>query len=595
MSQRITIEIKDKIATCLTELPVVCGNADYVVDFVFDEEWNKHYVKTAVFVVNGKAVDQVFEGNTCPVPAIQNTLITQVGVFAGTVNDGTLSTSTPALVKCIPCITDGNNVPLPPPDDVYNQIIDLINKYIDGGSGEIDIRNLQTKVDEALQTYSKEVVGAINELNTIANRADENSQNGTLALEKATTAEENASAARKKAESAEEKVDALDEIAASSLQLASQSFALATEAKTNSEKSVEKTELPNQLYGTDADGNPALYPTDSVGTSVFVDGQKVKEFNADEKFDKTGGVIGGDVSIQGNFSVSGTTTTKDTETLRVKDNVIVANADGIPLVDNSGFAIKTNETDAYGIMYDPIGDGVKIGLGGFTEGGKFVYNEGEAQFLATRADNITDGNIPKWDNDKKQFVDSGEKIGDYVKKPTSTSAYSRIIGINNKNVQEFYPVMYPNYKYDSTGALSRSGIPYMQQGQLPCAVPTSDYSATNKKYVDDNSTKLYLHEISVDNGAYKFYIVSTYSQAYDMLGLHFAMHSVGEAVNDTYGATVSVYDKKYKTISIDLDETYGVYREYLEVVESSPGSYDGRTLAHEYFAFGNWTDTVTKL
>lgn len=178
---------------------------------------------------------------------------------------------------------------------------------------------------------------------------------------------------------------------------------------------VGKTNMPNQLYGTDADGNPALYPTDSVGTSVFVDGQKVKEFNADEKFDKSGGVIGGDVSIQGNLSVSGTTTTKDTETLQVKDNVIVANADGVSLVDDSGFAIKTNETDAYGIMYDPIGDGVKIGLGGFTEDGIFVYNEGEAQFLATRADNIKDGNLPQWDNDKKQFVDSGEKIGDYVK------------------------------------------------------------------------------------------------------------------------------------------------------------------------------------
>lgn len=137
MSQRITIEIKDKIATCLTELPIVCGNADYVVDFVFDEEWEQHEVKTAVFVVNGKAIDQVFAGNVCPIPVIQNTLITWVGVFAGTVNDGTLSTSTPALVKCVPCITDGDKIPLPPPDDVYNQIIELINSgLLRGPQGE---------------------------------------------------------------------------------------------------------------------------------------------------------------------------------------------------------------------------------------------------------------------------------------------------------------------------------------------------------------------------------------------------------------------------------------------------------------------------
>ena len=127
MSQRITIEIKDKIATCLTELPIVCGNADYVVDFAFDEEWEKHEVKTAMFVVNGTVIPQVFAGTVCPVPVIQNTLIAWVGVFAGTIDDGTLSTSTPALVKCIPCITDGDKVPTTPPDDVYNQIIGLIN------------------------------------------------------------------------------------------------------------------------------------------------------------------------------------------------------------------------------------------------------------------------------------------------------------------------------------------------------------------------------------------------------------------------------------------------------------------------------------
>lgn len=185
---------------------------------------------------------------------------------------------------------------------------------------------------------------------------------------------------------------------------------------------IENVDTANILYGTDENGNPALYPTDSVGTQVLVDGQKVKEFNADEKFDKTGGVIDGDVTVDGDLIVKGTTKTVDTETLSVKDNIIVANVDNTSLAGVSGFAVKTGEVDeetqkqlAYGIMYDKLGDGVKIGLGGFDENGDFVYKTGEAQFLATRADNITNGNLPKWDNDKKQFVDSGEKIGDYVK------------------------------------------------------------------------------------------------------------------------------------------------------------------------------------
>ena len=127
MSQTIVIEIVDKIATCLTKKAVVCGNSNYVVDFVFDEEWEKHKVKTAAFIVNGTSIKTVFEGNVCEFPAVQNTTMVKVGVFAGTIDDDTLSTSTPALVKCKPCVTDGETIPAPPSDDVYNQIVGLCN------------------------------------------------------------------------------------------------------------------------------------------------------------------------------------------------------------------------------------------------------------------------------------------------------------------------------------------------------------------------------------------------------------------------------------------------------------------------------------
>ena len=164
----------------------------------------------------------------------------------------------------------------------------------------------------------------------------------------------------------------------------------------------------------------------------------------DSKFNKDGGIIAGDVAVQGNLSVAGTTTTKDTETVMVKDNTIVTNSDGIELIEEAGFAIKTNEMEAYGIMYDPLGDGVKIGLGGFTEDGKFVYNEGEAQFLATRADNITDGNLPQWDNEKKQFVDSGEKIGDFVKfTDYATASKAGVVTTNGVYGCRIISSMYP--------------------------------------------------------------------------------------------------------------------------------------------------------
>lgn len=132
MSQKmkIVIEIVDKVATCLTKKPMVCGNSNYVVDFVFDEEWDKHDVKTAVFKVNGECIKKVFSGTECNIPVMQNALVATIGVFAGTIDDGTLSTSTPALVKCKPCATDGDSTPPSPQDDVYNQIVELCNEAV---------------------------------------------------------------------------------------------------------------------------------------------------------------------------------------------------------------------------------------------------------------------------------------------------------------------------------------------------------------------------------------------------------------------------------------------------------------------------------
>lgn len=133
---RIDITVENKIA--INNDPnarIVCGNSDYEINFMFDAEWDSHDVKTAIFVSNGKCSRQVFTGNVCPVPVLQNTQIVWVGVFAGTIDDGTLSTSTPAIVQCTPCITDGDNVPAPPQDDVYNQIIKLLEEIRNGGGG----------------------------------------------------------------------------------------------------------------------------------------------------------------------------------------------------------------------------------------------------------------------------------------------------------------------------------------------------------------------------------------------------------------------------------------------------------------------------
>lgn len=140
------------------------------------------------------------------------------------------------------------------------------------------------------------------------------------------------------------------------------------------------------------------------------------------KLDKTGGNIIGNLAISGDLTVSGTTTTKNTETINVKDNIIVANSEGEgELVEDSGFAIRTNATASYGILYSPVSDGVKLGQGHLDENGKFTFgyfdengdfieDESQAQFVATVDWGIENGNVPKWNAEKKTFEDSGEKI-----------------------------------------------------------------------------------------------------------------------------------------------------------------------------------------
>ena len=113
--------------------------------------------------------------------------------------------------------------------------------------------------------------------------------------------------------------------------------------------------------------------------------------------------IDGDLSISGNLYVAGKTHGIEAETLRVRDAVIVANADGEVLAELAGYVIRVGGERAYGIMYNPAEDCVKIGLGRL-EGQLFIYDEGEAQVLATRGE-IADGNVPMWDGALHQFVD----------------------------------------------------------------------------------------------------------------------------------------------------------------------------------------------
>ena len=130
----------------------------------------------------------------------------------------------------------------------------------------------------------------------------------------------------------------------------------------------------------------------------------------EKKYDKTGGAISGDVSIQGDLTVSGTTTTEKEKQLLVEENVIATNANKVDLKTLlSGLAINKNASATYGIMYDPVDDAVKFGEGTLDANRKFVFKTGEGKPLAIRANSadFTDAHLVKWDATSMSFVDAG--------------------------------------------------------------------------------------------------------------------------------------------------------------------------------------------
>lgn len=118
----IDIIIRNKTASAVDPPCIVCGNSDYNVKFDFDDEWQAHNNKIGVFAYNRcgewQSEKVLFEGDTCPVPALHGVRSVWIGVTAGDVR-----TSTPADVPCRMGATDFSDTDEPPSADVWGQIL----------------------------------------------------------------------------------------------------------------------------------------------------------------------------------------------------------------------------------------------------------------------------------------------------------------------------------------------------------------------------------------------------------------------------------------------------------------------------------------
>lgn len=155
----ISIAVRQRRAKSPTD-HIVCGNNDYAAVFDLDEEWDAYDVKTARFIWNGQYSDVVFSGDTCAIPQINNASVCAVGVFAGD-----LHTTTPAFIKCEKSILCGTASPAAPSQDVYAQIMEILNNIfgrieaLEQGGGESDNVADYTGAVLGVATLGKMILG----------------------------------------------------------------------------------------------------------------------------------------------------------------------------------------------------------------------------------------------------------------------------------------------------------------------------------------------------------------------------------------------------------------------------------------------------
>jgi hypothetical protein len=103
----------------------------------------------------------IFDGVVCPVPILSNTRRVKVGVFAGD-----LATTTPAQVIAMKSILSDGGIPADPPPDVYNQLMEKLNKCSEEEFGRIEneISQMAADLTEQISALGAQTTADIIEL-----------------------------------------------------------------------------------------------------------------------------------------------------------------------------------------------------------------------------------------------------------------------------------------------------------------------------------------------------------------------------------------------------------------------------------------------
>ena len=295
-----------------------------------------------------------------------------------------------------------------------------------------------------------------------------------------------------------------------------------------------------------------------------------------KKLDKAGGSVTGDLTIGGNLTVNGTTTSIDSTTLKVSDKLIeVAKDNTVKLTTPAGIVVPKYDGAKYGALVIDGDGNAQVGDVELDASGNIDVTNSDLQILATR-EGLTDGNLVKWDDTKKTLVP------DTTVASNASSALSKA----NANATEISTIK-ATYQTKTDNTLETSSKTVV--GAINEVKDTAD-SALSK--ANANATEI----SNLKNGTTKAKKAETADKVENKLTVGNGTTSVqfdgSAAKNVTLGTSDFSVSETSGTLSVGLSNTGVTVGQYSAVNVDAKGRVTAGGLSQEFGTAGQTTPSA---
>jgi len=294
---------------------------------------------------------------------------------------------------------------------------------------------------------------------------------------------------------------------------------------------------------------------------VIVDGYGDLSDNPNLTFSSNILTVGGDLSVTGDFVVSGTTTTVDTDNTVITDRLIELNQGytGPPMVADSGIIINRGPEDNLFFGWDEDDNVFTAGTGTFdgSTTGNLTLTDAPVRFgsLTLTSDLTVNGNVVLGDSDTDNITVGGEFLSHLI--PNADELYD--LGTETKKWNK----LWSNELYVET-SISGSGTVAFTTGKIE--LNNQDNTNVNHSmYVlygnttDAVQTELYLNasseRISISNNSTLMFEADIIGR--DQAGSDHCAFKIQGIVDNT-GSTVVVVNNTNETIVAQTNDTWSV-------------------------------------